>query len=265
MSTSNDSRMELTAQFELLQTWLSLSGSCPLSLSIPCLSRDFVVEAQLLQMAVLHRERWEHLDLGLAFGNLHFLQCPMPLLRHLTFGLSGPSRPHRGPIPLNLFDCAPRLKNIVLTYSFDTCALKLPWHQLTHLRTYFLLLEECVEILRHAVSLVHCDFGICGPGADDSVPFPTLPVPPHLTHLILQLTRDIYSPGFSLLRLFANLTMPALHSLRVYEPGITLQSLQVFFSRSRCSLQELRVDKSSVPESTYRAAFPSVKTIMVEQ
>ncbi|KAJ6462482.1 hypothetical protein C8R45DRAFT_1108131 [Mycena sanguinolenta] len=60
-----------------------------------------------------------------------------------------------------------------------------------------------------------------------------------------------YYPDLSLSPLFANLTTPAPHSLRVYEPGITLQSLQVFLSRSRCSLQELHIDGSSVPEIAY--------------
>ncbi|KAF7326706.1 F-box domain-containing protein [Mycena sanguinolenta] len=110
MTVSNNSSVQLTAPFELLDTWLSRSGNCPLSFSIPYqeISRDSDVEAQLLEKAVLHSERWEQADLNLARENLHFLQCNMPLLQRLTFGLSDPYPSDA--IPMDLFDCAPRLK-----------------------------------------------------------------------------------------------------------------------------------------------------------
>ncbi|KAF7364124.1 F-box domain-containing protein [Mycena sanguinolenta] len=261
MSASDDSRAE---QLELLSAWLSYSGSCPLSFNIPFRSYSWrnTLESQLLQMVVPHSGRWEHADLCLTFENLHFLQCDMPLLRRLTFGLNQ-APPLDGP-PVNLFDCAPQLKDVVLTTSFEKSIMNLPWHQLTHLQTHYLYLEECVEILRDAVSLVCCDFGVCG--TEELIPIPTLPVHHHLTRLALQLTENTsYYLALSLLPLFENLTTPALHSLHVYEPGITLRSLEAFFSRSRCSLQELRVDESSMAENVYRDAFPFVNRIIVEE
>jgi hypothetical protein len=66
--------------------------------------------------------------------------------------------------------------------------------------------------------------------------------------------------------LFRNLTLPGLLTLRVYERGITLASLSEFISRSQCTLQELRVDRSSgrLSESIYREALPSIATIVLE-
>ncbi|KAF7326700.1 F-box domain-containing protein [Mycena sanguinolenta] len=260
-SSSRVELVELAAQFELLQIWLSRSGSYPLSLDIPFQSRSstFLLEERLLQIAVPHSERWEHVDLCLMFDNVHFLQRNMPLLRHLTFGL------HQYPPkdkPVNLFDRAPRLTHVVLTSNFVKSVIDLPWHQLTHLCAHFLYIEECAEILRDAVNLVHCDFGICG--SEYSIPLSTLPVHPHLTHLVLRLTgATSYRPHLSLSPFFDNLTMPALLSLRVYEPGITLDALEGSFWRSRCSLEELRIDEASEPESTYHEAFPSVKRILL--
>ncbi|KAF7364123.1 F-box domain-containing protein [Mycena sanguinolenta] len=261
--TVTHSSVGLATQFELLQAWLSRSGSCPLSLDIRSYSWIHLLrESQLLQMAVLHSARWEHIDLFLTFENLHFLQCDLPLLRYLTFGLYAPSPSDTDPI--DLFDRAPRLTHVVLTSNFEKSVISLPWHQLTHLRTELLYLEECVEILHEAVRLVHCDFGICG--SKDAISFTTFLVHPHITHLILRLARGTsYRPGLSLLPLFENLTTPALRSLRVYEPGITPRSLQAFFSRSHRSLQELHIDKSFVPESTYHQAFPFVSKIILEE
>ncbi|KAJ7263144.1 hypothetical protein B0H12DRAFT_1103550 [Mycena haematopus] len=250
---------KLTAQSELLQIWLSRSGSCPLSLnlSIHPLTENPSIDSQLFQLAVLCSERWEHVDLFLTFEDLRILQGNMPLLRQLTFGFhqSIPS----AATPANLFDCAPRLTDVVLTWNFEKWAINLPWHQLTRLHAYFLQLEECAEILRDAVNLVYCRVGICSTA--DPTAIPTLPVHRHLSHLILRLADD-YNSSLSLSPLFNNLTTPALLTLQVYEPGITVHSLGEFISRSHCNLQELHIDEASIPESTYREAFPFVKTVV---
>ncbi|KAF7364127.1 F-box domain-containing protein [Mycena sanguinolenta] len=185
----------------------------------------------------------------------------MPLSRHLTFGLHEyPPKDEK----VNLCGRAPRLEDVVLTTNFAKSVIDLPWHQLTHLCAHFLYIEECIEILREAVNLVHCDFGICG--SEDSILLSTPPVYPHLTHLILRLTgATFYCPNLSLSPLFENLTMPALLSLRVYEPGISLPSLEAFLSRSCCSLERLRIDKATEPESTYREVFPFVNTIIITE
>ncbi|KAJ7263143.1 hypothetical protein B0H12DRAFT_1103547 [Mycena haematopus] len=259
--TGSNKLRKLTAQSELLQIWLSRSGSCPLSLDLAThpLTQHPPLESELLQMAVLHSERWEHVDLYLTFEDLRILQGNMPLLRRLTFGFhqSIPS----AAIPANLFDCAPRLTDVVLTWNFEKWAINLPWHQLTRLNAYFLDLGECVEILRDAVNLVHCRIGVCG--TDNPTPVPTLPAHRHLSHLILRLADD-YDSSLSLLPLFDKSTIPVLLTLQVYEPGITLHSLGEFISRSHCSLQELCIDRSSIPESTYREAFPFVKSIVLD-
>jgi hypothetical protein len=137
----------------------------------------------------------------------------------------------------------PRLKHVVLTTGFAKSVITLPWGQLTRLEAQFLYLGECAEILRDATKLVQCSLI----SVEQSIPIliPTIPIQPHLRHLVLR-PSDYHNnyghSSFNLSGLFHNLALPALLTLRVYEPGITLGSLGEFLSRSRCTLQELRVE-----------------------
>ncbi|KAJ7320718.1 hypothetical protein DFH08DRAFT_890078 [Mycena albidolilacea] len=261
---------EAAAQLKLLKTWLSRSGSCPLSmdLSLPDTIEEIprtAIDEEIVRTAVLHSERWEYANLSIPLGHMGLLRVAnaMPLLRHLTFGFEDliPSE------PIILFDRAPRLKHVVLTPGFEKSFITLPWGQFTHLDAPFLDLGECAEILRDATNLVHCNFGICRTNDPILVLIPTIPIQPHLRHLDLRYSDEHYypDPSFNLSGLFHNLTLPGLITLRVYEPGITLESLGEFISRSQCTLRELRVDISSrISESAYREALPSVKAIILE-
>ncbi|KAJ7901110.1 hypothetical protein B0H14DRAFT_1363984 [Mycena olivaceomarginata] len=258
---------EAAAQLELLKTWLSRSGGCPLSmdLSLPHAIDEIprtAIDEEILRTAVMHSERWEYANLFLSFRHLGLLRVAnaMPLLRHLTFGFEGLI-----PSEITLFDRAPRMKHVVLTPGFEKSDITLPWGQLTHLDAHLLYLGECAEILRDATNLVYCNFGICR--TVNPILIPTIPIQPHLRHLVLRYPGGHYygHPSFNLSGLFHNLTLPGLLTLRVYEPGITLESLGEFISRSQCTLRELRVDLSSrIAESTYREALPSVKAIILE-
>ncbi|KAJ7901100.1 hypothetical protein B0H14DRAFT_1363862 [Mycena olivaceomarginata] len=264
ISVSDDYNLdEAAAQLELLKTWLSRSGSCPLSMDLSLRRGTRAIEKEILRTAVLYSERWEYANLFLSFGHLGLLRVAnaMPLLRHLTFGFECliPSQ------PIALFDRAPRLKHVVLTPGFEKSDITLPWGQLTHIDAHFLYLGEYAEILRDATNLVYCSFYICR--TTNPIPISTIPIQPHLRHLALRYLggHDYSHPAFNLSGLFHNLTLPGLITLRVYEPGITLESLGEFISRSQCTLRELRVDMSSqISESTYREALPSVKAIILE-
>jgi hypothetical protein len=66
-----------TQKLELLKTWITRSGSCPLSLSIigPPTSPIF---PQFIETAMAHCKRWEQLDMLIPFDDLHLLQDEMP-------------------------------------------------------------------------------------------------------------------------------------------------------------------------------------------
>ncbi|KAJ7804862.1 hypothetical protein B0H14DRAFT_2611956 [Mycena olivaceomarginata] len=167
---------EAAAQLKLLKTWLSRSGSRPLSMYLSLRRRTHAIEKEILRTAVLHSKRWEYANLFLSFGNLGLLRVAsaMPLLRHLTFGFEGiiPSE------PITLFDRPPRLKQVVLTAGFDKSVIAVPWGQLTCLDAHFLYPRECAEILRDATNLVHCSFGIYQPNIRNPTLIPTIPIRP---------------------------------------------------------------------------------------
>ncbi|KAJ7320705.1 hypothetical protein DFH08DRAFT_818965 [Mycena albidolilacea] len=245
------------AQLELLKTWLSRSGSCPLSINFSFQTYD----EEILRTAVLHSERWECADLLVFSRHLSLIQVAMPLLRHLTLGLNLNPIPSE---PITLFDHAPHLKQVVLATSFEKSLITLPWGQLTHLDAHMLDLEGCAEILCDATNLVHCSFRT--QVKFGSILIPIIPIHHHLRHLFLRRGKHYVHSSVNLSKLFRNLTLPGLLTLGVYERGITLESLGEFITRSQCTLRELRVDRSSgrLSESIYREAFPSIATIVLE-
>jgi hypothetical protein len=162
---------------------------------------------------------------------------------------------------LTLFDRAPKLTAIILKESFVlNSAVTLPWAQLTHLEADCLYEHECNDILRAAPRLAACTVSVC-PSNEDVVATP-IPAHMHLRHIVLLVSEDD-NPEVRLWMMLDCLTLPALRTLKLSKPGITLGSLKAFISRSHCALEELRIVKSSVSGITYRKALPSVGTITV--
>ncbi|KAJ7028557.1 hypothetical protein C8F04DRAFT_62795 [Mycena alexandri] len=104
---------EQDMRLELLGTWLSRSGHCPLSLSL-----TGYVGSNLLRSTLLYCRRWEQVEICIPFEHLHLIQhFEMPLLRDLTFGpCDYPSQTaDEDFVALELFDRALQLKAISLT------------------------------------------------------------------------------------------------------------------------------------------------------
>ncbi|KAJ7620664.1 hypothetical protein B0H17DRAFT_1113604 [Mycena rosella] len=241
-------------QLEHLKTWLARSGDCPLAISI---IGNGSKQSLLLQAALLHCRRWEHIEICVSFEAFGVIQGDMPLLRHLRFGPT--ELPSELAPALTLFDRAPQLKSVILTGCFLPSILHLPWAQLTHLDGECLYEYECTEVFGQATNLVRCTIGVCS-SAEPYTPLPVAHVLPHLRHLILFATDG----DACLMMILDNVTLPALRTLRVAEPSLDtkpLDSLSTFISRSQCTLEELRIDDGSMPLTAYREAFPSIGTI----
>jgi hypothetical protein len=239
-----------------METWLSRSGDCPLSLILSDFPAQDLLLRQFLHIAVPHCQRWEHVELTVPFKHLFLIQGEMPLLSYLKLGLSQFTG-HDGSPTLRLFDRAPQLKRLSLPRYFHKSVICLPWAQLTHLNGRFFDAIECMEILRDAMYLVHCKLRILL--TNETMPSLTI-IHPHLRHLALLGT----AIDTDLSKLLDNLTAPALRSLALHEPSITLDSLNAFISRSHCTLEELRIHTSSLSQSVYREAFPSIRNITLE-
>ncbi|KAJ7901041.1 hypothetical protein B0H14DRAFT_2670504 [Mycena olivaceomarginata] len=253
-----------TQKLELLKTWIARSGSCPLSLSIigPTYRTTAPIFAQLIETAVAHCNRWEHLDMLIPFDHLHLVRGEMSLLRDLTIGPT--DLRSDAPSTLSLFEAAPQLRNVVLTSCFLTSTIRLPWAQLTHLEAHCLYEHECIEILRDAPFLVACTLSLCCSDEElDVDEWPDVPVHMHLRTLILRANAPDEDARMWLV--LDCLTLPVLRTLEVMELCMTLDSLVAFVSRSQCSLDELRVTHSTLRESAYRDLLPSVGAISLDR
>jgi hypothetical protein len=108
-----------------METWLSRSGDCPLSLILSDFPAQDLLLRQFLHIAVPHCQRWEHVELTVPFKHLFLIQGEMPLLSYLKLDLSQFTG-HDGSPTLRLFDRAPQLKRL----SLPRCGSAL-WHRPT--------------------------------------------------------------------------------------------------------------------------------------
>ncbi|KAJ7756312.1 hypothetical protein B0H16DRAFT_1886058 [Mycena metata] len=246
-------------ELELLENWVSRSGKCPLSVSVRIGNLlDPLLMDRLLHAVMAHCRRWEHVTLLIPTSHLHLIQGEMPQLRYLNFGPTNFSRTHN---PLMLFDRAPQLRTLALAPNFLTSALHLPWAQITHLESASLYEYECLEILSEATRLICFSVTVCDNPSNVPVVEAAIPVRPHLCDLALRVDDPDYYWRWKILD---RLTLPALRTLQISEPFITLGSLNAFISRSQCTLRELRVTHATFPESVFRNVLPTFGAIILE-
>ncbi|KAK7018400.1 hypothetical protein R3P38DRAFT_2634106 [Favolaschia claudopus] len=243
-------------KLELLGYWMQRSRTQPLSLKLASSTSSQVV-VPFIEAIVAHCHRWEYLDLLVPFDCLLLLQGEMPLLRELTVGPV--DLRHDITRGVKLFGNAPQLWHITLRSCFLNSTLRFPWSQITHLDAHCLYEHECTDILRETPLLVACTLCVCC-SDDDMVVGPAVPVLPQLQTLIL-LSQDL---DVRLWLVLDYLTLPALQTLEVAEPCITLVSLATLAERSKCHLNELLVTEATRVESAYRDVFPGIQTIRLD-
>ncbi|KAJ7885673.1 hypothetical protein B0H14DRAFT_2498711 [Mycena olivaceomarginata] len=139
----------LPQQLILLQSWLTHSGACPLSIGITYKAAEPGGIAppinNFFQELVSYCQRWQYVELALPFDVLHLIKAEMPWLRVLKIGPN--EVPESQPLhPLRLFDSSPCLGHIVLSRFFQPSTIKLRWENCTTLEGLFLYPEECIVI-----------------------------------------------------------------------------------------------------------------------
>ncbi|KAJ7641142.1 hypothetical protein FB45DRAFT_1053738 [Roridomyces roridus] len=83
---------------EQTRAWLESSGSCPLWIEVdPDVDDDDrQISTECLKTLLLHRERWQHVELTLPEYTLDLIKGPMPLLYRLSIDVP-PAPIHLGP------------------------------------------------------------------------------------------------------------------------------------------------------------------------
>ncbi|KAF7334451.1 F-box domain-containing protein [Mycena venus] len=238
-------------QIRVLASWITRSGSCPLSIQMDDhIHMSNTSAAKILEVILPHRARWEHINLVLAPSHLLNIEGPIPQLRELGIRI-----PHQvAPLPFTL-QIAPRLR-VVTLWDFPCPSQFLPWSQLTSLTLVAKEPHECTSILAQTVNLVHCKLVISGSG--HGLPDIRLAFLESLT-LIHFLVEELPST-----RYLTTFIVPALRRLQIpqkfleHEP---VQTFSSFISKSGCQLGEVRFKgpTSRRDKEMWRAEFPSIE------
>jgi hypothetical protein len=214
----------LKAHVELAKIWFARSGTCPLSISLGC---DVSVQhnmQRLMQVFLLHCERWYEVSLSL----------PLPVIRALS-----PAR-HRllklqklridlsAPHVIDIFEHAPQLRSFYLPSAFPLPMIKVPWEQLQYCHIGGFV-GECLELLRLTPNLEECSV------------MPSWRFPQLDTHNPVQVSRlrtiTIYGDPTHILD---KLVAPELHKIFITLPDIPwVATAQLMSLLLRCSLRTL--------------------------
>ncbi|KAJ7753075.1 hypothetical protein DFH07DRAFT_824530 [Mycena maculata] len=243
--------LNLEQKINLVKSWLSRSGSCPLSIQMD-VTRFIIPPHEFLAELYLHRTRWEYVDFVLPRVYNTFLRGPMPSLRALNLDIRGHEAVGTTGTGLTTRD-VPRLRAVTLVSLF---AIDLPWAQLTSL-TLRAGSPDWFDILAQCVNLIECELAFF---------FVPSQVPGIKLGSLESLTlRRLYQHGMMPRPSLDIFTLPALRALQVpdaclgFEPIPTLAS---FISRSGCDLEEVRIDGVEVERrSLYRQSFPAVPVL----
>ncbi|KAJ7859512.1 hypothetical protein B0H14DRAFT_629186 [Mycena olivaceomarginata] len=250
----NDHTIPFERQAHLCNMWLSRSLFHPLSIDIYEDIVNPLRTAELLSALVLHRARWQHLNLRrLSISLLRMIEGPMPLLRSLNLFLTD--------YELDLittanvvFREAHLLRTVVLN-DYAAEYLTLPWAQLTALTLRGVFPRECVPVLQHASNLVHCELNL----VNESVDTPDITLP-SLQSLTLT--------GRSVTGYLETLIVPALLELEIPESFLgpnSIDTLTSFMSKSRCKLRALCITQyASVSRDLFYKAFPLIAVCFEE-
>ncbi|KAJ7176270.1 hypothetical protein C8R43DRAFT_556464 [Mycena crocata] len=238
----------------LLSSWIARSRSLPLSVNIDVGAFDTPLDDECIQILILHRARWEHLDVKaiidpeVAFS----LVCePTPSLRHISLSFNDDCE-----TSATLVD-APLLRSANIS-SFPDVVI-LPWSQLTRLILKYVWLSECSTVLRQATSLHHCELALLSSSDDDDQPI-TLPF---LQSLVFLDTSDD-APGY-----IESFVVPALRTIQVPDSFLGVDpilSIDSFITKSGCSLKKLCITRTrgEAKRMFFRGALASIPKLSFE-
>ncbi|KAJ7470014.1 hypothetical protein B0H11DRAFT_1388969 [Mycena galericulata] len=242
-------------QLHLLELWLQRSGGCPLSLDF---SRQFRgagdSTASFVKAIVRHAHRWEVIRLILPRSDLQHITGPMPFLRNVFVGPTDYDGRGPGIAPVVLFSQAPKLKDVVLYWTFNPFSITLPWSQITTL-TATLGEYEAATILRNTPAIEECCLAI---DRLSEWPEPMPPIPPLFWLRSLSLLSPHEMP-ISMGRFLAALNLPALERITIFEAFLgadPLAALSALRPGGYPRWIEIRGANTDTNIDMYTAAFP---------
>ncbi|KAJ7186630.1 hypothetical protein C8R46DRAFT_277138 [Mycena filopes] len=227
--------------------WLKRSLSTPLSMRIG--NTDAGLETSgALPTAILHRARWEYLEIRLVPSELIAIVGPMPSLRHLDLGVTAGVDDGDA---VTLLD-VPLLRSVTLN-GYATRHVNLPWAQITSLTLNYVYPDECQLLLEETSNLVHCRLDLMGSVDSDLVTLHEVSLP-HLETLVMT--------GGSVVEYLDAFIVPALLTLEIPESSLgpdPVEYLRSFILASDCKLRDVVITHEDTSSSySYRSALPSI-------
>ncbi|KAF7312598.1 F-box domain-containing protein [Mycena indigotica] len=201
----------------------------------------------LLPQLVLHRARWQHVEISVPLSVLRSIRDktePLPELVHLSLGaVQEHWKNKEGEVPVTLFASAPQLQSLHLT--LDTTGdfrrmglIELPYGQLTSFTGTGFSHYECLEILDLMPNLVYCAFFVSNRDSD------VADDPPPLERLrSLQLWS--FAPTAHPQHILEDLVMPSLETLLVGRDDSRLLAVELshLIKRSNCTIRHFACEE----------------------
>lgn len=221
-----------------MKTWLTRAGSCPLTLDIAGQLADSSVRC-----LATFSERWE--DVYLRFlpssvSSLVVAKNRLPSLRTLNFDflfdvMEDVETANR--LVIDIFEVAPLLQSVRLSYGSTYSHFLLPWHQLTRCVASGIAIPKILEILQHSPNLI--DFEIIDPRFATVDPF-------SIVTLNRLQTLHVRNPNSNTANFFNQLCFPALLDFSMTTTSVFTDEwphsqFSSFISQSSCSLTRLQL------------------------
>jgi len=154
-SDSEGSPAPRSAQLELVSSWLSRSGVCPLTVYLFWEEPPFGSAHPVLDALMEHSERWEVMFFYLPYAafkySLSRVRNRLPLLRELSLGTSDePPDGYYG--KLDVFSKAPELKSLECV-NCSPLTFKFPWKQLEKIPMMSVTVDDCIDVLLQTTNL----------------------------------------------------------------------------------------------------------------
>ncbi|KAJ6543985.1 hypothetical protein B0H19DRAFT_293290 [Mycena capillaripes] len=145
--------------------------------------------------------------------------------------------PKRPSVPITAFEIAPNLKVVELT-GLAPSLICLPWSQLTRFFGDRASIQDALQVLCKASSLIDCTFESIAE-ADDESSTPLQPPPDYHVHQKLQSLA--FTGMYNMCEVLSHMTMPALTALDLWIPVSDVDDMVDFLTRSEVTLQQLNL------------------------
>ncbi|KAJ7161792.1 hypothetical protein C8R43DRAFT_1233406 [Mycena crocata] len=269
------------SQLHLLYMWLTRSRASPLTISLfyrnpedpdglgPIYGGSV---KQFVEAILPHRARLEKAILDIPFADLILIEGDMPLLEELVIGITDMfpliAYPPDPSWPVQRFDHAPNLTDVVFLRGLEPTVFALPWAQLAHISLRDTEPTQVLDVLRSAPNITYLKAELAWSSGTDA--WAAIPAVAPLAHLeILSLTGAPNHESHS--QILEKLTLPELLLLTVSErcfgvlerPEVCVREL---IARSECEpgCMHITVTDAQLTTRHYRRAWPAVYMVSVK-